>query len=406
MGKLNTKKIESIKANPDKDIKIADGDGLWLKVAKSGRKTFTFRYSYATERREMTLGPYPELGLADARSARIDQSRILTAGKDPLQQKETQRSALNSALTVSELIDQYYERVLRSSYQHPEDAKAILDRDMSKKLGKRLIVDVSKRDIVEVINSVKDRGAKVSANRLRSQAKKMFDYAVDQDLITSNPVQLSRKHAGGKETSRNRNLSLSEIANLITSLPPNTSEMAWQTRSALFLILATGQRPGEVCGMEWSELDIDQGTWHIPAAKAKSKRPHVVILNAPAIRLIQQARCIAGNSTFVLASPVCPETNIERHSVSRAISRLFDKQLLRSVAPFTPHDLRRTVASRMGDLKVAPHVIEKTLNHVMTGVMAVYNHAEYLEERRDAAAAWGAKLDEFARIETAPLLTA
>lgn len=391
---LNVKKVEATKADPSKDQKFADGENMYLKVSKRGHKTFVFRYTYGSQRKELTLGAYPEVSLAEARGRRHEASKLLSAGRDPIREHQDQRAALNQALSVDQLIEEYFTRVLSRSYKKSVDAKAMLTRDLGRLKGRYLVCDMKPRDIVDVINEILDRGSKVAANRSLALIRKIFDYAVQQHLIEKSPVLITRKGAGGREKNKERALDLPELKILIGALNMPTSRLQWQARSVLLLILLTGQRPGEVSGVKWENINLAERIWNLPSTDVKNGKAHFVHLNNLAINLLEDASLITNDSKYVFESSKKIGFPIDRHSVSRAVKRLFTKKLLPIAEYFTPHDLRRTFATRVADEGISPHVIEKILNHQMEGAMAIYNRAEYKKERKVAVEVWGNCLEK------------
>ncbi|MCG9056638.1 tyrosine-type recombinase/integrase [Laribacter hongkongensis] len=394
MPTLTTRRIESEKANPTKDRRIADGLGLYLKIAKNGTKTFTYRFTYAARRQEMTLGTYPETSLAGAREKHLEARKALEAGRNPLQTQQAQRQALKLAPTVEELVEEYHSRVLSKTFKRPEEALRTLTRDVQSQIGKFLAKDVTGREIALLINKIVDRGAPVAANRALLLTKKLFAYAVEQHYIESNPVAMTRKGAGGKEQSRDRALSFEELRTLLKALQTYEGKTSWQSRLALHMLVLTGQRPGEVASMEWAHIDVSTGIWNLPAEYTKAERAHVVHLSDQAIALLAEIQPLTGTGQHVFQSPKNKHQSIDRHSLSRAVKRLHADNALSGIKEFTPHDLRRTVATRMADIGIAPYIIEKILNHQMEGVMAVYNRAQYLAEREEALNIWGKKMAE------------
>lgn len=394
MPSLSARRIELTKPNPTKDIRIADGEGLYLKVTTGGTKSFTFRYTYAgRKRREITLGTFPEIGLAEAREKRLEQAKILQAGHDPLQVKQDDHRAKKEALTVEELIEDFHTNWLKIRFQQPDDAKAILKRHIGKPLGKVLAPDVTKQQVTQAVHAIVLRGNKVMANRVLTLARHMFDYAVDHHLIKESPVTMTRKAAGGQEPAKTVNLSLSQLALVIRVLRNPKVRLSWQTRIALLLTMATSKRPSEIVTMEWSHVDLEKAEWLNPKHLTKEQREdHLVFLSPYAVRLLREAWRVNGGGRFVFPGTQHPDRHLARHTLSHAI---LDLHLAGQIPfKFTPHDFRRTFSSRMADLGVLPHIVEKILDHLMEGVMAVYNRASYLPERRAAMDLWGAKLEE------------
>lgn len=391
---LTVTRITNLKPEPTADRRYADSLGLYLKIAHNGKKTFVFRFTYVRTRHELTLGSFPEMSLAKAREARLENSRILEGGKNPLQVKAAARKAKHAALDVNELIEQFRTGYLNQHFQKPDVAYRTLKRDIGSQMGKLLVPDVTKKEIVDAINRIVMRGAKVAANRTLTLTRRMFEYAVDQVMIEQNPVVLKRSGAGGKEKARSVNLTFDEIAHVLAVLGrEDIGNISEEIRNALRFLIATGKRPGEVCSMEWRHVDREKAIWVNPKELTKEQHgDHTVFLSRYALDILAVAKLRPGASKFVFPSPRDPQQQLDRHSLSRAILRLGEQKLLK--VKFTPHDFRRTYSSRMSDLGQSPHIVEKTLDHLMPGVMGVYNRGQYLAERKVAMEIWGSKLKE------------
>ncbi|UUZ75572.1 Arm DNA-binding domain-containing protein [Polaromonas sp. P1(28)-13] len=145
MSKLSVRRIDSEKPDSTKDRRIADGLGLYLKVATPGTKTFTYRYTYNTKRHELTLGVYPEMSLAQARQARLESSKILESGRNPIHVHQNAKEAKREALNVSELIEEFHLKYLKVHFEKPDDARKTLIRDIGSEIGKYLVPDVTKK---------------------------------------------------------------------------------------------------------------------------------------------------------------------------------------------------------------------------------------------------------------------
>lgn len=398
MSILSTRKIETEKAG-DVERRIADGQGLYLRIVPNGTKSFTFRYSYAGKRQSMTLGTFPELSLARAREKAAACRGLLEEGKNPGVQAAVERQVKLDAITVRELIDQFYENWLKAHYKDPDQAKHMLLADTGS-MSNILVPDVQPVHITACVNKLVARGAKVGANRLLTGLRKMFQYAVDQHMIQVSPVVLKKSAAGGREHSRKVHLRFEQLADLLKLLrsPPmnSTRAMSWQTSCALQLLILTGQRPGEIARMQWNEVDLEHGIWTIPAefTKVPANGDHTIHLSKQALDLLKVIKAKTDASkVHVFPSPQekYKDQPIRRHSLSETMLSLQRAKIIKF--SFCPHDLRRTFSSRMNELKQPPHVIEKILNHKMAGVMAIYNQYEYFPERREALQLWGDQVE-------------
>jgi hypothetical protein len=265
MSKLTDRQIKTARPVAGKDNFLTDGLGLYCRVCRNGTKSFVFRYSYAGKRRWMTIGSYPELSLADARSARLEQARSLATGKDPGQLKAIAIENKASAITVA-VLGERFRKLGMPTYQDPEDAYARLKRDPIKALHDVLVMDVTPQHITAVFKKMVDRGAKVAANRTLALTKQMFQYAVDvEHVIDVNPVTLKPKAIGGREKSKETNLLFDQIKEVLTVLGGASHGLGSETVMALKLILATAKRPLEIVTAEWTHIDLERASGSIQA---------------------------------------------------------------------------------------------------------------------------------------------
>ena len=220
-------------------------------------------------------------------------------------------------------------------------------------------------------------------------------YATEQGHIEADPAAgITRASAGGREKARERVLSWDEIKAFLVALDVESMairKLSPQVRIALKWLLLTGQRISETLMTEWVHLDA--ALWTLPAGNTKSGRDHFVDLTTETTALLDELRPLTGAGKYLFESSQKPGQPVSRYAVERALFRLLNDDTLK-MAPFTPHDLRRTAVTRMSDIGIAPHVIEKIVNHKMAGVMGIYNRSKYLPERKAAIEAWNNRLQE------------
>lgn len=406
---LTYREIERAKPRKTGDYFLRDGRGLFVRVYPSGRKSFVYRFEVNGRTRrvehERAFGTDADaLTLEAARSWRAEQEALRLAGRDPVQAKRGAQSQRRLALDATgewpagsfgAIADEFYARVIARDYREPAQFRRILDKDLLPTLGRRPVGDIRLSDVQTTLNRIVDRGSRVSANRALLAAKKVFRYARGQGALEINPLgDISRRDVGGKERDRERALDWPEIVTFWRVVGTHKG-LSWQVRACLQLLLLTGQRIGETLLARWSEFDLDAGEWRIPAANTKAHRAHLVHPPALAVELL---RGLPKRGGYVFRGDDDEfDEPIARRSVTRALDRLLTrtdegKPAALPLAHFTPHDLRRTLRSRLGDLGVLPHVGEKIMNHKLGGVLQVYDRAEYLAERRAAMQAWDAKL--------------
>lgn len=330
------------KAKPGaKDRWLNDGNGLYLRVRSTGGKTWIIRGKVAGKTQIITLGDYdPEVrGLTWAR--------------------EKAGSRVSGAQTVGDLMDKYLAEVVvggKRPHRRPHFVEGYFRR-VRPAIGKRKVQDVETSELVELIQRYATQRGVRAADQLRGHLRSMLGYGVELGWIGRNPLQdVSRRVSGYEARHRTRVLDDTEIRKLWSEASPSA-------RVLRFLLL-TGLRIGEA---QQGHQDGDR--WIVPASISKNKKPHWVYLP-------DQAKA-------QLPLPACSPTNVQAW-----LRRWCERQEI--VPAFTPHDTRRTAATRMQDErlgadKVPVFIVERVLNHTLEGVMAVYNRAEYVDERIDAA---------------------
>jgi len=261
-----------------------------------------------------------------------------------------------------------------------------LNRDVLPRIGYRKAKDIRRRDIVAILDDIVDRGAPIAANRAFEVIRKMFNFAIERDIIDSSPCYMVKKPA--EENRRDRILTAGEIVRFWNGLSDTAISMPVQL--AVKFVLVTAQRKGEVINAGWKEFDLDAGWWTIPAEREKNKMSHRVPLSSMALDILNELKAYPIESEFLFPSPSTDGPILDT-AVDRAIRRNRERLVIEY---FTPHDLRRTAASHMTSIGISRLVISKILNHVESGVTAVYDRHSYDKEKRNALDAWCRRLNE------------
>ncbi len=382
--------IKKLKAEPGKrteywDIGEKSVQGLGIRIGK--KKVFFIKYIFEGRSRRKTIGEYPGLSLAEARAEAQNDLVAIQNGIDPGEVKQQQKAEYSKEPTVAELIEELWDKKL-SKLKSGKATKRLLEKDLIKPWGKKKISAIKTRDIVLLLDKVGER-APVTRNRLHTAMSGMFSFAVSRGVIDISPCA---NIARAEEQTRDRVLNNDEIILLWRALDLKNKKAfdAYPlTKLALKLIFLTGQRPGEVAGMEVSELTErpDGPWWEIPAKRMKGKNAmaHDVPLNPMAQEVIKQAKFYSGKSKFIFRSSFKKDAPLSVRAISRAVVRHLSEMKLEK---FTPHDLRRTCRTGLATLKVSDVVAEKILSHRLQGVLGVYNRATYEPERRAALILW------------------
>ena len=391
--KLTARKVEQTRPNPRKRIEIPDGGkpGLYLVIQPSGRKSWAVRYRFHGLARKLTLDGFP--GLATARRLAQDALDMVAEGKDPAAEKQASKSqyGLGSDLfgaVAAEFVERHARPNTRLSSARLTELW--LAKDVLPKWGNKRIQDITKRHVLDLLDSIIERGGGLSANRVLAVIRKLFNWAVQRGIITASPV------AGIKaplaERSRDRVLSDDEIRWLWLA----SDKLAYPFGSMAKLLLLTGQRRNEVSGMTWTELDLDKALWTIPGGRTKNDEKHEVLLSDAALSVITSLPRIKSDKGYLFTTNA--ETHVSGYSRAKA---LLDKAMIEiaraergadvEIPCWTFHDLRRTAVSGMARLGIALPVIEKVVNHSsgsFAGIVGVYQRHSFADEKRTALQAW------------------
>lgn len=378
-----------------------EGDGFGVRVYGTGSKVFYFAYTFDGKRRFLNLGEYPTVTLAEARKRHTAAKVKIDKGIDPLLEKDAEKAERKRTPFVSDFVDEFIKIYAKEHNRGWKEIERALKSEIVTRWGKRKLTDIKRRDLVLVLDDIKERGAPVMANRVLAYTRKMFSWAVSERAVLEvNPfLMMSRPN---KETTRERALSETEIKTFWNNL--DYCKMSNQIKRALKLILVTGQRPGEIIAMHRNEIDGDW--WEIPAERSKNKQAHRVFLTKTAKLLIGDA------PGYIFESPAYPsnphatppnpgkpyEVRTMTHNIKANLphtpeSKVTDRL---KIPHFTPHDLRRTAATRWAEMEIPGDLIDRLQNHITKqkqGVGHIYNRYSYAREKQMVLEQWECKLN-------------
>ena len=392
---IKAEKVTEGQSKP-RDIREKSGNGFCLTVFPSGEKSFIYIYHFGGRKRRMTLGKYPHCSLSDARKLHREALKMLEAEKDPALEKQKAKITARDSSTVEGLIDEYIEHWAKPRKRSWEADLRTLNVDIKPFWGKLKASDITRRDVILRLDTIKERGASIQANRVLACVRRMFNFAIERDILSSSPCVAVKAVAA--ENRRERLLSVEEIKILWSALDndpmqkdnPHIVHMSPQTKFVLKFQFATAQRKGEVVGAEWSDIDLVNGWWTIPGSKAKNKQTHRVPLSPLAIELLNEIKQLSGNSRFLFPAQR-KDTHITGSSVDHAVRR----STFSGVTAWTPHDIRRSAASHMTSTGISRLTVSKILNHSESGsVTAIYDRHSYDQEKRLALDGWSQRLQE------------
>lgn len=393
MGRISTTSVtltdlelRSLKGREDGRYEVFDAkiSGFAVRITPSGSKSFVVLYRQQGRQRRLTLGRYPVLSLADARRMALDALNGVAHGADPQQTKIDRRNRFGFAQAVESFLELHCTRRNRASTA--THAASTLRRHFTARWATRDIREIRRVDVHAVIDQLMRNGRPASANRALAVVRKFFNWCIERSLIESSPCSGIKMPT--PKRSRDRVLDDDELAAVWHA----ASETDYPYGAIVRLLILTAQRRHEVAGMRWSELDLDAATWSIPETRTKNGRPQHIPLSPPAVEMLKGLPQFDKDHVF----PAVGKSDNAFSGFSKCKARL---DASTDVRPWTLHDLRRTVATGMARLGVAPHVVERILNHVsgsLGGVAGIYNRFGYLPEMREALERWAAHIAKLA----------
>jgi integrase len=381
--KLTKSAIDAL-PTPKSDVVYWDAvsPGFGIKVTPKGRKVFVVLYrtgGAGSKLRKYTIGPHGRVTLHQARVAAQKVFAAKLAGRDPAAEKREAKRRI-VADRVEDLLEAFIAQRLSQNRSAAEISR-LLRREVGKPWAGRSIHEIGKRDVVEVISAIEQRGAPAAANKTLKSIKTFLRWCVGRAILDQSPAEGVPLPA--REVARDRVLNDQELGQVILA----ARKIGGSYRGIVELLALTGQRREEVARLQWEELDLAQRIWTLPRTRTKNAKLHVVHLSEQSMAVLRR---LDRRGPYVFS----PVGNKPFQTFSKA-KRLLDQ--LSGVTGWRLHDLRRTCVSGMARLGVAPHVADKILNHhsgTISGVAAVYQRHEFIAERRAALDLWGTHVSE------------
>ncbi|KFX00742.1 tyrosine-type recombinase/integrase [Pectobacterium carotovorum] len=376
--KLTARQVETAKPK-DKPYKLTDGAGLYLLVNTNGSRYWRLKYRYAGKEKLLSIGTYPDISLANARTKRGEAKKLLANGGDPSEEKQVEKQAKIAAVNNSfQLIALEWHEHKRPNWSkgYAEDILEYLKKDIFPYLGKRPITDIKPKDMLDVLRKMEQRGVLDKLKKTRQACRQIFTYAIVSGRAEYNPVTDLAGVLKAPKQKHFPHLLADELGPFIQALSGYSGSRI--TQIATRLLMLTGLRTIELRSAEWQEIDFGKKIWQIPKERMKMRRPHLVPLSTQVCDLLSELQNITGGFQLVFPGRNDSSKSMSEASINQVIKRVgYDKKL-------TGHGFRHTMSTILHEQGFNSAWIELQLAHVdKNAIRATYNHALYLDGRRE-----------------------
>jgi integrase len=396
---------------------IPDGilPGLYLIVQPSGIKSWAVRYRFEGKPAKYTIGRYPAVQLAAARDLGRSALLRVAEGRNPAgekaaakrEAKKPTRTPRSKVVLFEEVVEDFIERYAKPNTRDWKNSASMLRRLFVPEWSGMHVGEIAKRDVLDVLEALVEDGMGPGVNRAFSQLRRMFNWLIEKDRLKASPCYGIKKIV--QESSRDRYLSDHEIFLFWTV----ADSMPYPWGPAYKMLLYSGQRLSEVAGC--SRVELNGNHWSIPKERTKNKRPQELLLPRQVVSILEplprlsytDMNGVDRKSPFFFTTTGYSPIQGFGKKKEEFIDLMLELARKRAVEAgddpadvqiehFTNHDVRRTLATGLGGLKLPAEVVEATLNHVsgkVSGVAKVYNRWKYFEEKGAAVQQWADLVD-------------
>lgn len=393
--KLTAKAVETAKPR-EKAYKMFDGGGLFLEVKPPNSKLWRLKYRYLGKEKKLCIGEYPAISLAEAREHRDEAKKLLANGHDPSSVKqEIKQEKIKEAGNT-------FEAIAREWHEHKKhewsdvNAKTVLDRlerDVFPEVGKYPIKIITHKMLLDLANSVKQRGANELAKRIIQMCRHIYQYAIVTGRAENNIAEDLKGLVKAKPKSHFAAIEAKDLPQFISDLRNHKAKLNRQTYLAVNFMMLTFVRTGEMIGAKWDEFDLEQKQWLVPAERMKMGKEHIVPLSRQAIEILEELREIHNHPVFVFPSRGDRNKTMSNNTILMALDRMGYR------GKMTGHGFRALAMSTiMEKLHYRHEVPDAQLAHAKRGDVArAYDRAKFLPERTKMMQEWADYLDDIAQ---------
>lgn len=375
----------------DKPFKLSDGEGMYLLVTPTG-KYWRFDYRFLAKRKTLAIGVYPTISLADARERRNEARKLLANNVDPSESKVSERKEAirNASITFEVVAREWHQKnTVKWSAKNTVRTLSLFERTIFPYIGKLPIADIKPSDLLETIQRIEKRGNIQTAHRAMMNCGQVFRYAMATDraskdisfVLRGSLTPIVEKHHASIQDPK-------KIGHLLRDI--DEYDGLFVTKCALRLAPLFFVRPGELRQAEWSEFNLDEAEWKIPAHKMKMKSVHIVPLSNQALEILNELKQHTGHVRYLFPGLRSSDRAMSENTVNAALRRLgYGKDEM------SGHGFRSMASTILHEQGWAHEAIERQLAHAdRNKISAAYNYADYLSKRKEMMQQWADYLDE------------
>jgi integrase len=389
------------KARPaDKTQRLFDGGGLYMEISPAGGKWWRFKYRFGGKEKRLSLGTYPDTGLADARERRDAARKLMQAGSDPGEQRKAAKAAgAERAANSFEVIAREWLAVKQSEWtvkQFDKERDRLVNHAFPR-IGGKAVATIGVADVRPMLAHLVKQGHIEQAHRLRHQLSRVFRFAVATERAERDPAADLRDTLPSRNPKNHPTLTdpikVGELMRAIEGFGGT-----FPVHCALKLAPLWFCRPGEIRMAEWSHFDLDgdEPVYTVPPANRKLKKaakenpatpPHIVPLSTQALMILRDLKPLTGHGRYLFPGARDPRRHMSDGAINAALARIGYKGII------TGHGFRHMARTLLGEMGWNAEALERQLSHKEPGVSGVYNKAQHLAERRKIMQAWADYLD-------------
>jgi len=382
----------------EKPYKLNDGKGLFLHIAKSGKKTWRYRYELPPGKEStFVIGEYPVLSLEDARSERMALREMVKAGVKPSDARRQERQAtIEAQEKEKQVIENSFKAVALDWHRHQKDrwtenhAEAVLkslERYAFEPLGEIQIDQITPPMVLEVVRAIEAKGSLEMASKTLQRIGAVFRFAIHTGRAVYNPAADMRGALKAKKVEHHTMIPPEELSEFLKTLA--AGDIHTTTKNAIWFTILTASRSGEVRGATWAEIDLEKKLWSIPGERMKMRSPHTVPLSNQALAILNRMKILHGDKGLVFPGIHYPDKPLSENTMLYALYRIGYH------SKATMHGFRALFSTITNEAGFNPDAVERQLAHrEKNAVRAAYHRSEYLVDREKMMQWWADHLHQ------------